>query len=149
MKSGDVDQLLMRYLDGKLTPTERVTLNRLLESDLDARNSLREIAMHAVCFADLAREEELARSRTRPAQPGPTGHPWSKPMLAVAAAVMMLACTATVWLARGRAELITVGQISGAVSWIAAGDSSRSTLQPGDQVREEPSASTGRQVRRS
>ena len=31
MKSSDVDQLLMRYLDGKLTPTERVTLNRLLE----------------------------------------------------------------------------------------------------------------------
>ena len=55
-------------------------------------------------------------------------------MLAVAAAVMMLACTATVWLARGRAELITVGRF-GRVSWIAAGDSSRSTLQPGDQVR--------------
>ena len=64
-------------------------------------------------------------------------------MLAVAAAVMMLACSATVWLARGRAELITVGQISAAVSWIAAGDSSRSILQPGDQVRGGTSASTG------
>ena len=60
MNLDDRDQLLVRYLDGDLTPAEMDALNALLKTDAAARASLAEMAMQAVSMVDLARMRELA-----------------------------------------------------------------------------------------
>jgi hypothetical protein len=135
MNPDECDHLLMRYLDGNLTAAEGAKLNRLLESDADARSSLREMAMQAVSLADLAREQELAAPTRRREQPKAMTRSWIKPVPVVAAAVALLVSAASLWLSRGKAEVVTLAQISGAVSWTAEDGQNRPGLQPGDTVR--------------
>jgi len=135
MTPDERDRLLLRYLDGDLTRAEGAELNRLLESDAEARNFLREIGMQAVSMADLAREQDLAVPRTKPAAVQTRVRSWRTAMAAIASAAVLLVCTTTIWLSRGRAEAVTLTNVSGAVSWNFEGGQSQPGLQPGDTVR--------------
>jgi ferric-dicitrate binding protein FerR (iron transport regulator) len=135
MNPDDRDQLLLRYLDGNLTAAEGDELDRLLESDADARSSLREMAMQAVSLADLAREQDLAARRTKPTPTAARPRWWSKGTLAVVVGLILLVSATTIWLSRGKVEAVTLAQLSGAVSWTAEGGQSQTGLQPGDSLR--------------
>ena len=100
------DHLLVRYLDGNLTPTGTDALNGLLKTDAAARASLREMAMQAVLMGDLARERELAAPRKRSGHPRVLARTWNRRTLAFAAAVVLLAGAAAVWLGRGKARFL-------------------------------------------
>jgi ferric-dicitrate binding protein FerR (iron transport regulator) len=129
------DHLLVRYLDGNLTPTETDALNGLLKTDAAARASLREMAMQAVLMGDLARERELATPRERARAPRVMASTWSRRILAIAAAVVLLAGATAVWLWRGRAEALTLARMSGAVSWTTEGGQPQRGLQAGATLR--------------
>lgn len=64
-------QLLLRYLDGRLSPDEKIQVPDLLRSDPQARVILREVAEQAVMVAELERTEQsrLEELRARPASP--------------------------------------------------------------------------------
>jgi anti-sigma factor RsiW len=142
----DRDQLLVRYLDGNLTPTETDALNGLLKTDAAARASLREMAMQAVLMGDLARERELATPRERPRAPRVMASTWSRRILTIAAAVVLLAGAAAVWLWRGRTEALTLAQMSGAVSWTTEGGSPSAGYRQVPPCMEAHSAWRGRPV---
>ena len=61
MKSGpDKFELLMRYLDGKLSNDELRAVNEVLRTEVDARQWLREISHQAFTLGDIARERTVA-----------------------------------------------------------------------------------------
>ncbi len=129
------DQLLVRYLDGNLSPAEVEALSSLLKTDAEARASLREMAMQALGMADLAREQAIkAPLRAQPVRETGGPHRWKRAAVAVAAAAVIVGVVAF-WLSRERAEIITLTQVSGAASWSPEGGRAESGLKPGAQMR--------------
>ena len=61
-------ELLLRYLEGKVTPVERQQAVELLRADRDAREFLREVAEQSVMVADL---ERTAQARQKDLEPHP------------------------------------------------------------------------------
>ena len=54
MKDGiSHEELLVRFLDGSLSPSEEAELMQLLKQDTSARESLREMSEQAIAVADL------------------------------------------------------------------------------------------------
>ena len=51
-------ELLLRYLDGNLSPVEEAEVNDLLGRDPEARAFLRQVAEQAVTIADMQRTED-------------------------------------------------------------------------------------------
>ena len=51
----DQNELLLRYLDGSLDPSDQAKVAELLRGDTDARAFLREVAEQAVVVADVER----------------------------------------------------------------------------------------------
>lgn len=95
MNPEDLDLLLVRYLDGNLTPDEVETLNRCLAEDAEGRALLREMASQAVMLNDLAREQEpIAPAPAQTVPPSKPGHGRPRRKLHVfAIAAILVLCT--------------------------------------------------------
>ena len=65
MKDGiSQEELLVRFLDGSLSPSEEAELMQLLEQDSSARESLREMSEQVIAVADLERTSVAVRAET-------------------------------------------------------------------------------------
>ena len=136
MNLDDRDQLLVRYLDGDLTPAEMDALNALSRKmDAAARASLAEMAMQAVSMVDLARMRELAcaekdqRTPKFPHTGGRSGF-WPSPR--------RLPCSRArngLAMAKGRPSGSPWDRRSGAVSWTTEGGQPQRGLQAGATLR--------------
>ena len=130
------DQLLVRYLDGNLSPAEIDALSALLKTDADVRASLREMAVQALAMADLAREQAIkAPLRAQPVREAGGPRRWKRAAVAVTAAAAVIVGAVAFWLSRERAEIITLTQVSGAASWSPEGGQAESGLKPGAAFR--------------
>jgi len=58
------EELLVRFLDGSLSPSEEAELMQLLEQDSSARELLREMSEQAIAVADLERTSVAVRAET-------------------------------------------------------------------------------------
>jgi len=136
MNDEDRDELLVRYLDGNVSPADMEVLNALLKADAEARGSLREMTMQALGMADLARER-AARSpvQVRP-EPQRTRSWWKPAVLASASAAAALTVLAVfLWPRQEQAETVTLAQVSGAVSWTTEGGQAQRGLSAGASLR--------------
>lgn len=115
-------ELLLRHLDGRLTPDERRRAAELLRTDPEARTFLRAVAEQAVMVADLERVA-LGRQEAldlRPLRPADQGHKilavrfrswrWG---VAAAAAVAVLAVLASQLVPTIRPGLVRVSKVTG------------------------------------
>ncbi|HCO93844.1 MAG TPA: hypothetical protein DIU00_07835 [Phycisphaerales bacterium] len=134
MKDAESDQeLILRYLDGNLSPEEQARVIELLGSNSEARAFLREVAEQAFTVADVERVKQRRRaelearqnwagnrrgtlSRMRRPRIRLAGWPW-----AVAAAVIAL--IASVYLLRPNAEpkIAKITGLSGSLQWTGNG----------------------------
>ena len=123
------EELLCRYVDGTLADHERQQLDTLLRQDADARELLREVALHAVVASDVVRMQgtEVATApATSPARVRGfvSGRRWVG--LALVAAVTMGVCVGLYWEQRQRSpQILQVKRIHGIVRW--TGDGGRVT----------------------
>ena len=125
----DVGEALARYADGRLSAREWAELERRLREDPAARELLTSMAWQATTLADLGRAKS-----TPPAVELRSPSSWfrrSAPWLA-AAAVLAIAVVWSAWSRRER-SILTVREISGAVAWMAGGQT-QARLQPGDRL---------------
>ena len=132
----DRDGLLMRYFDGTISPQERTALNTLLLEDADARALLREIVEQAVAMGDLARERAHASPRVLSERMrSPVRWRMSLAWAAIAAVVLM-AGAAALWFLQGPvSEVVTLEQISGAVTLSTDSGPAQNGLQSGATMR--------------
>jgi ferric-dicitrate binding protein FerR (iron transport regulator) len=130
----DRDELLLRYLDGALSPGETKQLETLLREDAAARECLRQIAEQAVAMGDLAR----ARALEMPPPPMVSRTRFqSMPWLAMAAAFALLAGVAALWLhllPPSEALLVEVVELEGAASFSGMNGGSRHTVAKGERL---------------
>ena len=133
MKSGaDKFELLMRYLDGKLSGDELRAVNALLRTDADARQWLREISHQAFALGDIARERTVegkpATVATAPLQD------WWRPLAWAAAAVALFAAGLFGWSQLGAQPVVTLTEVSGSVIWSGDKGATRTELAAGARL---------------
>ena len=133
-------ELLLRYLDGRLTSEERLRVAELLRTDSQARAFLREVAEQAVMVADLeqialARQEEL---HSRPVSPAVQGHKivpvrFRSWRWGVAAAVMLtlLAVFAYQLVPAFKPGMVRVSKVTGSSQFFGSKGKSENMLTPG------------------
>lgn len=117
----DREQLLMRYLDGRLTEAETRELSTGLREDAATRAWLREVAEQAVALGDLAREQRWQSPKTEVAEAKVVSVRFSvAAWLALAASVVVLGCAVGFWFG-GRhgapREVVEVEDVTGALNW--------------------------------
>lgn len=121
-------ELLMRYLDGKVSPAELREIEGWLREDADARAWLREIAEQAVMMGDLARAQTL-----RPAAPAP--RPARLLWWALAATTTIILVLSALLLARPAAPaIVQVEEVAGGLSWTGADGELRTSLAAGQRL---------------
>ena len=109
------NELLLRYLDGSLDPSDQAKVAELLRGDTDARAFLREVAEQAVVVADV---ERIEQHKPQPARVvAPVFRPWKWAVAAAAAFVLLVAFVIATTPARHVAE---VSDILGPFQYIAA-----------------------------
>ena len=83
------NELLMRYLDGRLDPNDQARVAGLLRDDAEARAFLRTVAEQAVVMADV---ERIGQHKPQPTKVvTPEFRPWKWVVAAVAAFVLLVA----------------------------------------------------------
>ncbi len=83
------NELLLRYLDGSLDPSDQAMVGDLLRGDAGARAFLRGVAEQAVVVADV---ERIDQHKPQPARVvAPEFHPWKWAVAAAAALVLLAA----------------------------------------------------------
>jgi len=134
MNHREHETLLMRYLDGRVSPDEVRELNTWLREDDSARESLCEMAGQAVLMGDLARTRNLGAASP------PAGGRIIRPRFALApwiglAAALLLAAVLAGLLFRGRGPeahpIVSLENVSGAVSWSDSAGVQHSALKNG------------------
>jgi len=114
----DREQLLMRYLDGRLTKAESCDLSAWLREDASVRAWLREMAEQAVALGDLARERQFhAAMPVKPAGRIAVAQFPRVTWLALAAMLMLTGFLAAFWLTREGRAVVTVEEVAGALNW--------------------------------
>jgi hypothetical protein len=141
-------ELLLRYLDGNLCPDEQAQVAELLQSDPKARTFLRDVAEHAVIFADIERAEqgrqaELATRRygggfrhNRPA--GTKSSPASLirwPLAVATVAVVMMMSSFFYFRTGGRTAIMEITGLNGATQWTGDGGQIDLDLETGQTLR--------------
>jgi len=136
-------EFLLRYLDGRLTPEERLHVVGLLRTDPAARAFLREVAEQAVMVADLerivlGRQEELHPRPLGPANQGRALVPvrfraWQWGL--AAAVIVLLAVVASVaafqLLPTARPEIVRVSKVTGSSQCFGSNGKIETTLSTG------------------
>ena len=109
------NELLLRYLDGSLDPSDQAKVAELLRGDTDARAFLRGVAEQAVVVADV---ERIGQHKPQPARVvAPVFRPWKWAVAAAAAFVLLVAFVIATTPARHVAK---VSAILGPCQYIAA-----------------------------
>jgi ferric-dicitrate binding protein FerR (iron transport regulator) len=116
-------ELLLRYLDDRVTPEERRGIEQWLRTDPEARAFLREVAEQSVMVADLERSASALSGNRRPSSTRPVTcrsrwlngpvRRWA-PGLAAAAAVVLLAVAAFELRPSDRSWTVQVVKVTGA-----------------------------------
>ena len=132
----DQNELLLRYLDGSLDPSDQAMVADLLRGDAGARAFLRGVAEQAVVVADV---ERIDQHKPQPAKVAtPEFHPW-KWAAAAAAALVFLAAFVIAGIPPG--HVAKVSAVLGPCQYIAADGKVRnevkvgSVLNIGDTIR--------------
>lgn len=130
----DRETLLLRYLDGALSESEKRELEAWLRGDPEARAWLREIAEQAVAMGDLARTRELQAPQVVREE---RFHFPNVSWLALAACLVVLGVVAAWWLhpsTRALPMLVEVVELDGPMSWSGADAEWRHTLSRGERL---------------
>jgi ferric-dicitrate binding protein FerR (iron transport regulator) len=130
------NELLLRYLDGRLDPSDQAKVAGLLRDDAEARAFLRTVAEQAVVVADV---ERIGQHTPRPAKiVVPEFRPWKWAVTAAAVFVLLVAFVIATTPARHVAK---VSAILGPCQYIAADGrvldevNVGSVLRVGDTIR--------------
>ena len=137
----DDSELLLRYLEGKVTAGERQQVVERLRSDRAARDFVREVAEQSVLVADLertalGRQGELSpRTAARPHVIVPRRfRRW--PWIAAAAAVMaLLAIAAARFLPAKQREFARVSRVAGSSQYLGSRGEAGHALTVGSRLR--------------
>ena len=133
-------RLLLRYVDGRLSPEETDRVAALLRTDPDARASLREIAEQAVGVADVERtgfsQAEALNGRndradTRRIVRVPAWTARSRGVLAIAALFCLLGLLSVLLLPNKDAEVVRVSMVTGPVQYFGGNGSFKNELKDG------------------
>ncbi len=136
-------ELLLRHLDGRLTPDERLRVAELLRTDPEARAFLRAVAEQAVMVADLervalGRQEELHLRRPRPADQRRKIRPvhfrswrWG---VAAAAVVALLAVLAFQLIPANQPGMVRVSKVTGSSQSFGAKGRAEKALATGTSL---------------
>ena len=126
----DQNELLLRYLDGSLDPSDQAIVGDLLRGDAGARAFLRGVAEQAVVVADV---ERIDRHKPQPARVvAPEFHPW-KWAVAAAAALVFLAAFVIASIPPG--HVAKVSAILGPCQYIAADGKVQNEVKAGTVLR--------------
>jgi len=125
--SEEQNELLLRYLDGSLDPSDQAKVAELLRGDTDARAFLRAVAEQAVVVADV---ERIRQHRPQPARA--VFRPWKWAVAAAAAFVLMAAFVIATTPRRHAAK---VSAILGPCQYIAADGKVRDEVKVGTVLR--------------
>ena len=124
------NELLLRYLDGSLDPSDQAIVGDLLRGDAGARAFLRGVAEQAVVVADV---ERIDRHKPQPARVvAPEFHPW-KWAVAAAAALVFLAAFVIASIPPG--HVAKVSAILGPCQYIAADGKVQNEVKAGTVLR--------------
>jgi len=143
MKPNDSQhELLLRYLDGRMTPDERRRVAEWLRSDAAAREFLRTVSEQAVMVADLERSAAGRKEAFHPRQVVveqrrkilPVNfHVWQS-WLAAAAAVVVLAAVAFQFRSKHRPGLLRVTKVTGSSQYFGSKGKIENTLTSGTSL---------------
>ena len=126
-------ELLMRYLDRKVSPTELREVESWLREDATARAWLREIAEQAIMMSDLGRAQALRRAAPdAPHHSRPSRLPW----IALAATTAIILVLSALLLAKSGTtpEIVQVEEVTGGLSWTGVNGELRTGLNPGQRL---------------
>ena len=126
----DQNELLLRYLDGSLDPSDQAMVGDLLRGDAGARAFLRAVAEQAVVVADVERLDQHKPQTAKVVTPA--FRPWKWAVAAAAAFVLLSAFVITTTPPRHTAK---VSAILGPCQYIAADGKVRDEVKVGTLLR--------------
>ena len=134
-------ELLLRYLEGKVTPEERQRVLDLLRTDREAREFLREVAEQSVMLADL---ERMAQGQQQELSPRATENQrvvapaqfrrWQWAAAAVAA-VALVVVAAIQLLPANQREVARVSRVTGSTQFVGSRGEVEDALKVGSRLR--------------
>ncbi len=135
-------ELLLRYLDGRVTPEERLRVAELLRSDASAREFLRTVSEQAVMVADLERiaagraealhpRRAVAEQRRKIAPVNFRAWQWRA---AAAALVMVLAALAFQFRSNARPGIVRVTKVTGSSQYFGSKGKIQNALTAGTSL---------------
>ena len=135
-------ELLLRYLDGRVTPEERLRVAELLRSDASAREFLRTVSEQAVMVADL---ERIAAGRAEALHPRravaeqrrkivPVNFRAWQWRAAAAALVMVLAALAFQFRSNARPGMVRVTKVTGSSQYFGSKGKIQNALTAGTSL---------------
>ena len=135
-------ELLLRYLDGRVTPEERLRAVELLRIDPEARAFLRTVSEQAVMVADLERiaagrekalhpRQVVAEQRRKIVPVNFRAWPWR---VAAAAAVLVLAALAFQFRSNARPGIVRVTKVTGASQYFGSKGKIENALTAGTSL---------------
>ncbi len=128
--SEEENELLMRYLDGRLDPNDQARVAELLRDDAEARAFLRTVAEQAVVVADVQR---IGQHKPQSAKiVAPEFRPWKWAVAAVAAFVLLVAFVIATTPPRHVAKVST---IIGPCQYIGADGKVQDELKAGTELK--------------
>ena len=135
-------ELLLRYLDGRVTPEERHQVVELLRADAIAREFLRTVSEQAVMVADLERiaagREEALHPRQAAAEQRrkivPVNFPAWAWRVAAAAAVVILATLAFQFRPNARLGMVRVTKVTGSSQYFGSKGKIENALTAGTSL---------------
>ena len=136
-------ELLVRYLDGRVTPEQRQQVVELLRTDPEAREFLREMAEQSVRVADLeraalGRQAELLPQAAQGAENRRTllpvrFRPWHWG-LAAAAVVALMAAVGMQWFPVGKPWIVRVSKVTGSSQFFGSSGELENALDAGTRL---------------
>ena len=135
-------ELLLRHLDGRVTPEERLSVAALLRSDATAREFLRTVSEQAVMVADLeriaaGREEALHPRQAATGQRRkilPINFRWWQRRVAAAAAVLVLAALAFQFRTNVRPAVVRITKVTGSSQYFGTKGKTENALAAGTSL---------------
>ena len=135
-------ELLLRYLDGRVTPEERLRVAELLRSDASAREFLRTVSEQAVMVADL---ERIAAGRAEALHPRRAVAEQRRKIVTVnfrawqwraaaAALVMVLAALAFQFRSNARPGIVRVTKVTGSSQYFGSKGKIQNALTAGTSL---------------
>ena len=134
------NELILRYLDGKVTPEERLSVVELLRTNPEARGFLRLVAEQSVMVADLeriasGRQQELGRLPDRDQRIVHVPSRFWLWALAAAASVVLVAVVAAQTFHASQKEFARVTKVTGSTQFLGSRGETEHALKMGARLR--------------